>query len=793
MRTAKPAPSLFRVALLVRAIGAPLLAFAGASAVPFAQAEQQTLYYDIPAGPLSNALATFAAQAGITLPLPARLVNDRSSAGLRGEWSTAQGFQQLLQGTGLEAIPQGGNIYTLQTIPLTSALQLAPTSITGAHSTAMGSTGYARSHSTVGTKTDTPLRDIPQSIQVVPRQVIEDQQINSLGDALTNVSSIQRGNTHGGTTESFFIRGFQATTYAVDGMLTNSLVVRPEILSDLSNIEQVEVLKGPASVLYGRGNPGGLINLVSRRPSFVPEGEVKAQVGSFDLRRLQAYVSGPLDPERALAGSLAMATQTKGSYRDLHRDSHRRYIAPSLLWEATDSTRLEMGLEYTETDAQYDRGLLEIGSKVDSRHKVFLEEPWSRSDSDKTAAWLRLEHTANDWLTLRQVTRWDRSNKQMVNVSQRTLQADGRTIIRRATDFDESAESLSAQFEAVAEFTTGGLGHTLLGGIETVKGHREVAMLRATLAPLDIYAPVYGAQPGPFTFGEDSRFDQHSYGVYLQDQIDLSERWKLLLGVRWDKIDQRNRAYTATGSYNDIDIAPSDTSPRAGLVYEATDRLSLYVSYSTSFAPQNRLTRDGSVLDPETGVQYEIGAKYDLIPDRLSATLAAFEITRENLATSDPLDSSYSIQTGEQRVRGVELDVSGEIGEGWSVIGNIAVLDAKLVKDTRIEEGNRLEGVPTVSGSVWSTYQLQSGPLQGLGVGAGVVFAGKRQGNLANTYSASGYGRLDMSLFYDLDEQTRVSLNARNVTDNDYIETIASSGNYAGEPASLTATLSVGF
>ncbi|MCO8164126.1 TonB-dependent receptor [Pseudomonas sp. 21LCFQ010] len=792
-----PASSLFRVALLARAIGAPALALSCIAVAPQSHAQQATQYYDVPAGPLSESLAAFAAKAGVTLPIDPVVTQNLRSDALKGEWTISQGFGQLLRGSGLEAVPQAGNTYTLRALPASgSALQLDATNISGWHSgsQAIGTVeGYSAARSATGTKTDTPLRDIPQSIQVVTRQVIEDQQITSLGDALSNVSSIQRGNTHGGTTESFFIRGFQNTTYAVDGMMTNSLVVRPEILSDLSNIERVEVLKGPASVLYGRGNPGGLINLVTRKPTYTPQGQLKAQVGSWDMRRLQAYLSGPLDSQHALAGGLAIATQTEGSFRDLYRDSHRRFIAPTLLWEPSELTRVEMGLEYTETDAQYDRGLLALNDKVDSRHKLFLEEPWSRAESDKTAAWVRIEHQANDWLTLRQVTRWDESSKHMLNVSQQSLQSDGRTTNRRATDFDESARSLSAQFEAIADFSLWGLQHQLLGGFETVNGRRQVRMLRANLAALDIFNPVHGAQPGPFSFGEDTRVRQNSYGLYLQDQIDLSEQWKLLLGVRWDKVEQRNRNYTATGSYSDINIEPSDTSPRAGIVYQPTDRLALYASYSTSFAPQNRLTRDGSVLDPETGEQYEIGARYELIPERMSATLSAFEIRRENLSTTDPADSNYSIQTGQQRVRGVELDVSGEISDGWNLIGNVAVLDAKLIKDTQLEEGNRLEGIPVLSGSLWSSYQLQSGPLQGLGIGAGVIYAGKRYGNLANNYSASGYARIDMSLFYDINEQLRVSLNARNVTDRDYIETVASAGNYAGEPASVTATLSMGF
>ncbi|HCN46358.1 MAG TPA: TonB-dependent siderophore receptor, partial [Pseudomonas sp.] len=779
-----------------RAIATPLLTGASLLAAPWAVAETGQRY-DIAAGPLSETLAAFAARAGVNLPIDPAMLDDRRSPGLQGNWSTAQGFEQLLRGTSLEAVPQAGNTYILRPRPTSSALQLNATHVSALHGvqqSAIGAlTGYKASQSAVGTKTDAALRDIPQSIQVVPRQVLEDQQATSMADALSNVSSIQRGNTHGGSVESFIVRGFQGTTYAVDGILTNSLAVRPEILTDLVNVERVEVLKGPASVLYGRGNPGGLINIVTRRPTLVPEAQVKLQGGSFDYQRGQAWLSGPLSEEHGLAGSLAMAYQTEGSFRDHFRDSHRRHFAPSLSWNPDERTRLDMGLEYTETDAPYDRGLQVIGDRVDSRHKVFLEEPWSHSDSDKRAAWFRLEHDLNDWLTLRQITRWDQSNKTMLNISQRTLQADGRTLVRRATDFDETARSLSAQFEAVARFDTAGLQHQLLAGVETVKGHRSVTMLRASVASIDIWNPVYGAQPGPFTFGEDSRFNQESYGVYLQDQIDLTERWKLLLGVRWDQVTQRNRNYTVTGSYNDIHIDPSDTSPRAGVVYQPTDRLALYASYSTSFAPQNRLTRDGSVIDPETGEQYEIGAKYELIPERLAATLSAFEIRRENLSTTDPLDSSYSIQTGEQRVRGLELDVSGELQEGWNVIGNIAVLDAKLVKDTRLEEGNRLEGVPVVSGSLWSTYQLQEGPLRGLGAGAGVFFAGKRYGDLANSYSASGYARVDMSVFYDINEQLRVSLNARNVLDRDYIETIASSGNYAGEPASLVASLSVGF
>lgn len=795
-----PCPtSSFRVAPLARAVRVSMLVIALAAGTPQAFADSASRYHDIPAGSLGDALATFAAQVGINLPLQPGMVDNRQSAGLQGEWSTDEGFRQLLQGTGLQAIPQGGNTYTLQPLPSSSTeLQLAPTSITGAQamrSSAFGPVeGYAVRNSSTGTKTDTPLRDIPQSIQVVSRQVLEEQQVSSLGDALTNISGIQRGNTHGGTTESFFVRGFHATTYAVDGVMTNSQVIRPEALNDLANIEHIEVLKGPASVLYGRGNPGGLINLVTRKPTYEPQAQLKAQAGSWDFYRLQTYVSGALDPNNTLAGGLAMATQTDGGYRDTFHANKRNYFAPTLRWQPNDATTIDAGIEYIELEGPYDRGLLVVGDQIDRRSRLVLEEPFSRSETDKSALWIKTEHHANDWLTLRQVTRMDESRKDFQNVNFQGLQADGRTLNRRATDLSEDLESLTAQFEAVASFATYGLHHTTLLGYEYVTGRRDTRNYRATLAPIDIYNPVYGALPGPYIPNTVVKQEMDSHAVYLQDQIDLNEQWKLLAGVRWDSVDQTLTTTFGNGrtptSYH---LTPESVSPRLGVVYQPLDWLSLYASYSESFAPQSDVTRAGDPLDPETGEQYEIGAKFDLIPERLSATLALFEITRQNVAADDPADTNFSIQTGEQRVRGVELDVTGAISEGWNVIGNISVVDAKLTKDTQLPAGNRLEAVPIFSGSLWSTYQFQDGAWKDFGVGAGVIFAGKRYGDLENSFSGSGYVRFDASLFYDVSENVRVSLNGQNLTNTYYMENISSAGTFAGEPASVVATLNLGF
>jgi iron complex outermembrane receptor protein len=413
--------------------------------------------------------------------------------------------------------------------------------------------------------------------------------------------------------------------------------------------------------------------------------------------------------------------------------------------------------------------------------------------------WYRAEHDVNDWLTMRQMTRWDESRKDRFASDLRgAVRSDG-TVQRRANDADETIRTLDTQFEAIARFATGGLGHTVLAGFEYIDGTRNSDTDQGDLTPINVYNPVYGAQPTNFRRVESARFDLQSYSFYLQDQIDLSEQWKLIVGARYDDTRQSIDTTNEAGVVTPNEITPSKVSPRLGLVYQPTNWVALYASYSTSFAPQADIQSDKSPLDPEEGEQYEVGAKFDLIPDRLSATLSAFEITRQNVSAPDPSDTNYKVQVGEQRVRGVELDVSGKPMPGWDIIGNISALNAKVTKDTDTASqasrvGNRLDGVPIMSGSIWSSYQIQNGPLKNLGFGAGVVAVGERQGDIDNSYDVSGYARVDASVFYDIDKNIRVSLNGRNLTDRKYIETVAGTdGNYAGAPASFTASVSAKF
>jgi iron complex outermembrane receptor protein len=759
--------------------------------------EAGTARYAIAAQPLASALAQFARQNHLQLSFDAALAQGKMAPAVNGDLSEHEALARLLGNSGLGWTLTDDRTLLLFAQPASGSLNLAPSTITSSAFIEYADgpvQGYRATRSATGSKTDTALRDIPQSIQVVSRQVLDDQQVNNLGDALTNVSSVQRGNSFGGVSETFVIRGFKASTYAIDGMLINPLVARPETLRDLANVERVEVLKGPASVLYGRGNPGGLINLVSREPTFTPQAQVKAQAGTYDFYRLEATASGPLDDAKTLAGRMTVATQTDRGFRDTYGDSDRTYVAPTLRWEPSDSTRVDAGIEYIDQNSPFDRGLRPVNGKINLPADRYLGESWSRDHTNKTSVWYKAEHDVNDWLTLRQMTRWDDSHKDRTVSDLRNVGSDGRTLPRRAISGDEYIRTLDMQFEAIARFTTGGLAHTFLSGLEYIDGTRNNQTAQATLASIDIYNPVYGAQPGRFAFSEKAVTDLESYSVYLQDQIDLSQQWKLILGARYDDTRQHNETTNSSFTKSTTSLDPTKVSPRLGLVYQPTDWLALYASYSTSFAPQTDRQRDGATLDPEEGKQYEVGAKFDVIPNRLSATLSVFQITRENVAAPDPVDDEYSVQTGEQRVRGIELDVTGTPLEGWEIIGNVSALQAKVTKDTTIEEGNRLGGVPIMSGSIWSSYQLQEGPLKGLGFGAGVIAVGEREGDIDNTYDVGGYARIDASVFYDINENVRVSLNGRNLTDRKYIETVASTdGNYAGAPASAVASLSVKF
>lgn len=650
--------------------------------------------------------------------------------------------------------------------------------------------GYRATRSATATKTDTALRDSPQSINVVPREVIADQAAVRLTDAVTNVSNVVPGGTIQGRSQNYIIRGFSTQVFAVDGVLTSPAFNFYPVTRDLADAERVEVIKGPASMLFGRGDPGGVINIVTRRPTLEPSGEASLQGGSYGFRRFQGSVSSALPAVEGLAGRLTVATQEDPTFRDFGDNTNRRlFVAPALSWTPSADTRVYLNSEFTNQHTVYDEGLTAYRGRVPlDKISRFYGEPWSRYYGEVNSVTLRAEHDVNDNLTLRQVIngQWGRFN--VFAARAEDINDAGTSLSRRTATVDSHFAGVDTQTEAILKFDTAGFAHTALLGFEYSNGFRHAYSQQGPLAPVSFLNPAFGAKPGVLRFQADLKQKLDLYGFYLQDQITLAPGLQLVVGSRFDLGTQYyfNRVPASKTQPPEQDLFGA--SPRVGLIYRPLDPLTVYASYATSFSPQTANILNTVNPPPSTGEQVEVGTRLDILPT-LTLSAAAFRIVRDNVAVAGPV-TGYSVITGQQRSQGFEADLAGEILPGWKIIGSLGFLDARITRDTTYAVGNRLVGAPAFSGGVWTTYQIQEGPWRGLGVGAGVTYVGKRYGDLDNSYTVGSYARVDASVFYDLNEHARFSLNLRNLTDARYIEQPFNQFNNApGAPFSVLATI----
>jgi iron complex outermembrane recepter protein len=652
--------------------------------------------------------------------------------------------------------------------------------------------GYRATRSATATRTDTPLRDTPQAVQVVPRDVLVDQQDIRLSDALQNVSSVQPGGTIQGRSDSFIIRGFRTQTYAIDGVLMNQANTFPVVTRDLADVERIEVLKGPASVLYGRGDPGGLINIVTRQPTLAPSGDISLQAGSFGFRRVQGSVSSAIAGVDGLAARLSFAGQSDPTFRNFYgRDNARTFVAPAFAWNPGPDTRVTFLGEFTRVDNQYDEGLVARNGRVPLDDIArYYGEPFSRYNANANFGLLKVEHDLNANITLREVLNAQWGGFDFLATRATGLNTAKTLVNRRETAGYSTFAAVDSQTEMVAKFDVLGFRHTVLAGVEYTNGYRHSYTTQSTNYPsVSFQNPIPGAALVGLQLQSDLKQKNELNGLYVQDQIDLGLGLQLLVGVRYDTGTQFYFNRTLQTRTIPPEQQLSGTSPRVGLLYRPVEPLTLYASYTTSFKPQTANILNVTNPPPETGDQYEIGSRLDLTPD-LTLSAAAFQITRNNVAASDPVNSGFSVITGQQRSEGVEADLAGQILPGWKVIGGISVLDARITRDTTYAVGNRLVGAPAFSGSIWSTYQIQEGFLLGWNVGAGITYVGRRAGDLNNSFSVGGYARLDAAVFYDFNEHARFSINARNLTDRRYIEQpFDPFNNLPGAPFSVLATI----
>lgn len=673
-----------------------------------------------------------------------------------------------------------GVLLTTPAVAFAAAESDQPQDVSASEIVVLGSRGkdYKVDDLTTATRTGTNIMDVPQSIQFVPRDVIDDQQIVDLTSALRNVSGIQAGTDAGNRSESFTIRGFRSSYYAIDSILLSPAVETNDSYRDLANVERIEVLKGPASVLYGRGDPGGLINIVTKQPRFTRGMNFSVQGGSNRFVRGQADVTGPIDKAHTLAFRIIGAAQSGDTFRDVFQPYRRQFGSVSLLWQPSDRTRLVASATYAHQQSQTDRGIVATpdgngGYVVNLPRRRFLGEAYATTESERYELNYRFEHELTDWLTVRQIGHYDEGNLQLIGINygaavKTDATTGARTVTRTAVKQDERNHNWDFQADMVAKFATGPLAHTVVFGVERVKSFRTRTFAQATLAAIDIDDPVYGASPGPFVPRADRTVRAKSNSAYLQDQIALGDRFDLLAGVRFDHTRQSD---FGTTQYVSNDKA---WSPRVGVVWKPMPNLSIFADYTRSFQSKPEPTLSGKPIAPETGEQFEAGFKANAFDERLAATLSVYQLTRAHVAQQDANNVGFNIDAGRQRSRGVELDLSGAFTRSLKVIASGAYTDATVLDSTEFAVGNKLIGVPKWSGSLWLTFEPDQGPLEGFGVGGGAYAVSNRQGNLENEFSIGGYTRLDTSVWYTLGKALRLSLNVKNLTNKYYIESSVS-------------------
>lgn len=651
--------------------------------------------------------------------------------------------------------------------------------------------GYRATRSATATRTDTPVRDSPQSINVVPRSVITDQQDLRLTDAVTNVSNVVLGSTVQGRSQNYLIRGFSTQVFAVDGVLVDPAINFYPVTRDLVDAERVEVIKGPASVLFGRGDPGGVINIVTRRPTFEPTADASVQGGSFGFRRFQGSVSSALPAVEGLAARLSFAAQEDPTFRNYGGDTNRRvFVAPAFSWTPSADTRVYVNSEFTNQHTQYDEGLVAFRGRVPLDNiGRFYGEPSSRYFGAFNTITLRAEHDVSENLTLRQVIAGQWGTFDVFAARALSVNNAGTLLSRREATVNSRFAAVDSQTEAVMKFDTFGFAHTALLGFEYSNGFRHAFSQQGNLAPVSFLNPMFGAAFQPLQFQADLKQKLEVFGLYAQDQIVLAPGLQLVVGARFDLGSQYYFNRQPASRTQPPEQTLFGASPRVGLIYRPFEPLTFYASYATSFLPQTASVLNVASPPPSTGEQVEAGTRVDLTPG-LTLSAAAFQIVRDNVAATDPRNPTFSVIIGQQRSRGVEADLAGEILPGWSIIGSVGLIDARITKDTTFAVGNRLAGVPVFSGSLWTTYAFQQGPLRGLGLGFGVTHVGRRYGDLDNSFTVGAYNRLDALVYYDFDAHWRLSVNMRNLTNARYIEAPTNAtNNTPGAPFTVLATI----
>lgn len=653
------------------------------------------------------------------------------------------------------------------------SVELGGISVTGRRS------GYMISEISSVTKIGVPLLETPQSVSVITGQQLLNQNIGDLGEALRYSSGVQ-GETFGFEPRTTFVRfrGFDATTSGLyrDGLQLRNPNFAVGYNPEPYGAERIEVPKGPASVLYGAGSPGGLVNFVSKKPTQEPFGEVAFETGSFNRLQGQVDISGPIDAEGDFAyrfTGLARNSDTQVDY--INND--RLFFAPAFSWQPTNNTSLTILARYQKDNTKSSQRLPEDGTLDPNPNGSipvdrFAGEPdVGKYDRLQRSAGYQFEHETGSW-TFRQNLRYYAIGLDDIVVYGSALRDDNRTMDRFIFESFGQLDGLAFDNQAQLNVTTGPVAHKVLIGLDyqNVNVHSEQNF--GVAPPIDLFDPSYGADvsdPSPFA---DTETTQRQTGIYLQDQLSFNDTFIITLNGRYD--------WATTETDNKLSDTHSEQSDnafsgRVGITWKTDLGLAPYASYSESFSPVIGTNQSGEQFDPETGQQYEVGLKYEPSGSNSYITVALYDLTRQNFLQTDP-ENFARVQTGEANSRGIEVEGVAGFDFGLNLRGSFTYQDVEITESVVQEQvGDRPTQVRETMASLWADYSIQNGSLEGLGVSGGVRHLGPMYGDLPNTLKIPAVTLADAALFYNW-SNFRLQLNVDNVFDNKYVASGFASG-----------------
>jgi iron complex outermembrane receptor protein len=781
-------PSLMAAAIALALPGLSLAALA-ASAATTAQP------YNVPAGPLASTLNQIASQGGVTLSLNPSLVAGKTSAPVTGQYDAIGALEAALRGSGLQLQASAGT-YTLMAIPL-GTLALPETRIYSQADleSAWGPVeGYLAKRTAAGTKTDTALVEAPRSISIATQAQMRDRAVHNLDEAVRYMPGIVAG-SYGSDTRSDWlrVRGFEPTQF-LDGLpLPKGSYANPKL--ETWNLDRVALLRGPASSVYGQTPPGGMLDMVSRRPSEQASHEIQVQYGSDNYRQINFASTGKIDEQGQFLYGLSGVVRDAGT--------------PSLTWNIDPDTKLTFLSQFTRDDTGITSQFLPIqGTKISSplgdisHHKNLGDPDWEYYDRTYYALGYAFEHRFNDTWQFHQNLRYTKSDLsfQALTVGAypfTMVQANG-DVGRSSTVVDEDISQFAVDNNFQADFATGDISHTVLMGVDLQRINTNYTSIFGSAPDTNVLRPVQGAIIGrPARSAAFYDYNQKTYqtGVYLQDQMAL-DQWRLTLGGREDWV------HTGTRYINKADATNTERdkafSGNAALSYVFDSGLVPYLSYAESFQPVSGADASSTEsFKPTEGRQWELGIKYQPPGSDTLLSAAVYDLRQKNVSATTTVGAvAVTDQVGEVKVQGLELEAVSELTPNVKLIASYTLAKTEVLKGDN--KGNRLQLIPEQQAALWTDYTWHTGLLDGFGVGAGVRYTGNTYGDKANTWlgKADAYTVFDASVHYDLGrldpglKGASIAVNATNLFDKDYLSTCDGFYCYYGDQRSVVASAS---